>query len=53
MRFGMYQMKQTKKNSLSIYFFVGLRLFFPFNVILIRIIHIEIDKKHFPNDFRK
>jgi len=48
------QMKQTKKNLLSIiYVFIYLRKFFPFNVIIIRIMHIEIDKKHFANDFSK
>jgi len=40
-----------KKSSLSVYAFVDSRLIFPFNVILMRIIHIEIDKKHFYNDF--
>jgi len=34
-----------QKNSLSVYVFVDLRIIFPFNVILMRIIHIEIDKK--------
>jgi len=43
------QLKHTKKNSFSIYVFVDLWLFFPFNVILIRIIYIEI----FTNDFKK
>jgi len=48
MSFGMFfnhfnQIKPTKKNEP--YVFVDLRLFFPFNVILMRIIHIEIDKK--------
>jgi len=47
MRFGMFfnQINPTKKSSLSVYIFVDLRLFFSFNVILMRIIHIEIDKK--------
>jgi len=46
-RFGMFfnQINPTKKSSLSAYVFVNLRLVFPFNVILMRIIHIEIDKK--------
>jgi len=41
------QINQTKKSSLSVYAFVDLTLIFPFNVILMRIRHIEIDKKHF------
>jgi len=56
MRFGMFfnQINPTKKNSLSIYVIVYLKLFFLFTVILMQIIHIEIDlKKHFFNDFRK
>jgi len=46
MRFGIgsNQMKQTKKHSLYIYVSVDLWLFFHFNVILIRIIDIEICK---------
>jgi len=55
MRFGMYvyQSNQPNKEKLTfcIYAFVYLRLIFPFNAILMRIIHIEIDKKHFYNDF--
>jgi len=49
------QINQTKKSSLSVctYAFVDLMLIFPFNAILMRIIHIEIDKKHFYNDFWK
>jgi len=35
-----FQSNETKKNSLSIYVFVDLGLFLPFNVILIRIILI-------------
>jgi len=54
-RFGMffYQINPTKKSSLSVYVFVDLRLIFPFNVMLVQIIHIEIDEKHFYNDFWK
>jgi len=39
------QINPTKKSSLSVYVFVDLRLLFRFNVILMRIIHIETDKK--------
>jgi len=39
------QINPTEKISLSVYVFVDLRSIFPFNVILMRIIHIEIDKK--------
>jgi len=57
MRFGMYvyQSNQPNKAKLTFckYAFVDLRLIFPFNAILMRIIHIEIDKKHFYNDFWK
>jgi len=47
MRFGMVfnQINPTKKSSLSVYVFVDLRLIFPFKVILMRITHIEKDKK--------
>jgi len=52
MRFGMYvyQSNQPNKEKLTFctyYAFVDLRLIFPFNAILMRIIHIEIDKKDF------
>jgi len=57
MRFGMFfnQIKPTKENSLSMYIcFRRFKAIFPFKVILMRIIHIEIyQKKHFTNDFRK